>query len=97
MADDVLTMALKAARAALDSTLAACPHCAGQIINPRHYGMDFSGPVTLVIETPGVGSTSFSWGVRCFNPGCGAATLYGNTAEEAVECWNRRPLDGALR
>ena len=90
MSDPTMAAALRAAREALDPTLLPCPHCAGQIIKPRHYGMDFTGPVTIVWETPQAGLSKGTWGIRCFNPGCGAGTSLGATAEEAAERWNRR-------
>lgn len=85
-----MQLALKDARARLESTLSACPHCAGKVIDPKHYGMDFTGPVSLVLQPPLAGMSTWAWGVRCWNPGCGAAVLNGATAEEAVERWNRR-------
>lgn len=81
---------LAAARARCGSELAACPHCAGRVINPRHQGMDFTGPVALVAEPPPDGAETWSWGVRCWNPGCGAASNNGMTPEDAVARWNRR-------
>lgn len=71
-----------AARAQFAGQLLMCPHCAGRVIDPRHYGMDFTGPVTLVAEPPLAGMEAWAWGVRCWNPGCGAASLNAMTAED---------------
>lgn len=91
MITEIDVAALRAARLEVDPLLLPCPHCAGKIINPRHYGMDFTGPVTLVAEAPAAGLTGWTWGVRCFNPGCGAAVLMAATTDEAIARWNRRP------
>ncbi len=88
--DEIMKAALAAARAELEPQLLGCPHCAGKIINPRHHGMDFTGPVGLTAQESYPGSDRWSWSVHCWNPGCGAASLFGQTAQEAVERWNRR-------